>query len=197
MTGRGIRGARRVEFASRRADIPDGARRVRAHAPGNGDSLSYTPPGYPGQPQQPVSPDGRWWWDGAQWRPNEANPFGSADGTHDNRHGPKPPAGVIRYTPGPPGVPNPYVPLRLPESDAGDRSAGTAPDDVYFLLAAERRSWWTPRRFVLFLAGILLAILLGIGLLFWLSIDAFQNQRDDVPPPAPTVTTQTDASLPS
>lgn len=155
--------------------------------------MSYTPPGYPGQPQQPASPDGRWWWDGSRWRPNAANPFDPAQNATDDSPSPRqPPADAIRFTPGPPGVPNPYVPPRQNEPTPPDEP------DVRFLLASQPRSWWTPRRFVLLLAGIVLAILLGIGLLFWLSVDAYQKQRDDVGPGStPQVTTQERGSLPS
>ncbi len=151
--------------------------------------MSYTPPGYPGQPQQPVSPDGRWWWDGAQWRPNQAYPSAASESHLDNPDGPTSATETIRFTPGPPGVPNPYVPARLAAgSEAERRSAGSALDEVGFLLASQPRSWWTPRRAVLAVAGFLLAVVLGIGVLFWLSIDAFEKQRsgDTGPEPTPT-----------
>ena len=151
--------------------------------------MSYTPPGYPGQPQQPISPDGRWWWDGTQWRPNASNPFGPSEPDLDNPRGPTSPTEGIRFTPGPPGVPNPYVPPRLAEDPAiqRERTEG-ALDDVRFLLGSQPRSWWTPQRFVLAVAGLVLAILLGIGLLFWLSVNAFEKQRagDTGPQPVPT-----------
>lgn len=152
--------------------------------------MSYTPPGYPGQPQQPVSPDGRWWWDGAQWRPNQAHPASQGESQLDNADGPTSATGTtIRFTPGPPGVPNPYVPPRLADGPGAERErAGSALDEVGFLLASQPRSWWTPRRLVLAVAGFLLAVVFGIGVLFWLSVDAFEKQRngDTGPEPAPT-----------
>ena len=161
--------------------------------------MSYTPPGYPGQPQQPVSPDGRWWWDGEQWRPNAANPFGAAQDAIGNPHGPASPTEGIRFTPGPPGVPNPYVPPRLTDAEPEVPERRSVDVDVRFLLAAEPRRWWTPRRFVMVIAGVLLAIMLGIGLLFYLSIDAFQKQRggDTDEHQAPAVTRQDETGMPS
>ncbi|HEY0118366.1 MAG TPA: hypothetical protein VGC04_06280 [Cellulomonas sp.] len=165
--------------------------------------MPSTPPGCPGQPQQPVSPDGHWWWDGAQWRPNQAHPVGPDESDLDNTHAPTPAAETVRFHPGPPAVPNPYVPPRLADGSGVDAEPSGAPlDDVPLLLASQPRSWWTPQRFVLAVAGVVLAILLGIGLLFWLSINAFEKQRtgDTGPQPTPTsVVTRSDetGSLPS
>ena len=150
--------------------------------------MSYTPPDYPGQPQS-VSPDGRWWWDGDQWRPNAAHPGGSGDADLRNAERTGSPVGDIRFHPGPPGVPNPFVPARLTDGTGMDTAGpGTSADDVRFLLVAQPRSWWTPQRFVVAVVSLVLAVLLGIGLLFWLSINAFERQRhgDTGPQPAPT-----------
>ena len=102
--------------------------------------------------------------------------------------------------PGPPEVPNPYVPPRTADGSEPRLQPGrSVVDDLLLVGPPARRSWWTPRRFVLLLAGIVMAIVLGIGVLFWLSIDAYERQRDGHPnqEPSPVVTVQRDTGLPS
>lgn len=127
--------------------------------------MAYPPPGHGGQasqPDRPDAPDSRQQWDGTQWRPDDADP------------------------------------LNVPEPDADDTPGVLAeqygehdewsPYEGRFLLVSQPPSWWTPQRFVIALTGVVVAILLGIGVLFWLSINAFEKQRsgDTVPQPTPT-----------
>ncbi len=119
-------------------------------------------PDQPDAPGQPDAPNSRQQWDATQWRPDAADPLNVLEPDPDDT----------------PGV--------AAEQDGGHDE--WSPDEARFLLVSQPPSWWTPQRFVIALTGFMVAILLGIGVLFWLSINAFEKQRsgDTVPQPTPT-----------
>lgn len=88
-------------------------------------------------------------------------------------------SGSVRYRPDPSAVPNPHVPPRLRAAADGPSpmSSNADLDEILAALPPSSRSWWTLQRLGVVLVGIGIVAVLTVGLLFWLSIQAYQKQR--------------------
>lgn len=141
--------------------------------------MSQTPPDRAGQPPHPPDPDDHWWWDGNRWRPNAEHPFRSDGPAPDDlRSSPSAPPGAVSFTPDPAPVPNPYVPPRGGDgAEPRLRPGGPTPDELPFTLPPPSRSWWTLRRLALVVVGAAVVLVLGVGVLFLLSVQAYDKER--------------------